>query len=90
MANGGGLPQTTSHQMGVTSGTFNFHYDGLVVPDTFQVFYEGNQVFTSGGPVGGAHDAPVSFGPGQSTFIVVVVSPSSTTSNWNYTVHCPS
>jgi hypothetical protein len=88
-ANGGGLPQTTTHQMGVTSGTFLFHYDGLTIPDQFDVYYGGMQIFTTGVPVSNAHDVMLTFGPGQSTFIVVVVSPSTNTSNWHYTVNCP-
>jgi len=89
VANGGGDPQTTVHQMGVTSGTFHFHYDAFGIVDTFDVFYEGNPIFTTGGPIQNAHDTNVSFGPGQATVIVVRVSPGSTISNWTYTVSCP-
>jgi hypothetical protein len=64
-----------------------FHYDAFMAADSFRIEYEGATIFSSGS-VQFAHDAVVPFGPGQSTFITVIVHPGSAGSMWTYTVGC--
>jgi hypothetical protein len=84
----GGNDVTTVHNVGRTSGTFTFSWNAFIAPDRFDVFYEGAQIFTTGGEVSGTGSAPVSFGPGTSTFVTVAVSTSTGNSIWTYTVGC--
>ncbi len=84
---GEGVTRTT-HELGSTSGTFRFTYAAYSIPDQFDIYYEGTLIYTTGGPVSGFGDVMVSYGPGTSTVIeVVVTGPSGTV--WDYTVYCP-
>jgi hypothetical protein len=84
----GGNSVTTVHDVGRTSGTFTFSWNAFFAPDRFDVFYEGAQIFTTGTEVAGTGSANVSFGPGTSTFVTVMVSTSTGNSIWTYTVGC--
>jgi len=79
---------TTTHQLGATSGTFNFTYQAYSVPDRFDIYYQGTLIYTTGGPVSGGATVPVTFGPGTETFVTVVVTGPSGTA-WDYVVNCP-
>jgi hypothetical protein len=84
---GAGVTRTT-HNLGATGGTFTFTYNAFQIPDQFEIFYEGAQIFTTGSPVSGSNTVQVTYGPGTSTTIeVVVTGPEGT--RWNYTVFCP-
>ena len=87
---GGDGVTTTVHQLGQTSGTFNFFYEAYSVPDQFDITYEGNSIFTTGGPVSGNNGTgqPVNFGPGSSTEVTVTVTGGVGTL-WDYRVDCP-
>lgn len=43
-ASGGAGVTTTIHELGQSSGTFDFSYNAYAVPDRFQVFYEGSLI----------------------------------------------
>jgi hypothetical protein len=86
-ANGGGLVQTTAHALGVNVGIVVITWNAFNAPDTFEILYEGNVIFSSGSTsnIGGA---AVAFGPGASTFITVRVTPGSNNSVWTYIIAC--
>ena len=86
---GGDGVTNTIHELGQTSGTFDFTYQAYTVEDQFEVFYEGVVVYTTGGPVSGGATVPVTYGPGSSTQVTVRVTGGSGTV-WDYTVNCPS
>src|SRR5439155_17932941 len=74
-SSGGSQPTTTVHNLGRNSGTVTIDYNAFTAPDQFEIFYEGALIFTTGGPVVGTGSATVPFGPGQSTFVTVTVTP---------------
>ncbi len=86
---GGEGTTVTVHELGQTSGTFNFSYNTYSVPDEIVIRYEGNIVYQTGGPVSVTGvTVPVSFGPGASTTVTVtVIGPAGTV--WDYIVNCP-
>ena len=59
------------------------------LPDEMIVQYQGSTIFDSG-DVSGTGTANVSYGPGSSTDVSIIMNPGSTTTNaddlWNYTV----
>ncbi|HLH26975.1 MAG TPA: hypothetical protein VK066_31000 [Chloroflexota bacterium] len=79
----------TTHDLGVSSGTFRFTYQAFTIPDQFDIYYEGALIYTTGGPVSNGNTVDVAFGPGASTTVDVVVTKSTPQSGWNYTVSCP-
>jgi hypothetical protein len=87
--NSGGAGVTrTPHNLGSTGGTFTFTYQAFSIPDQFDIYFEGTLIYTTGSPVSGGDTVPVTYGPGTSTTIdVVVTGPPGTA--WNYTVSCP-
>ena len=87
-ASGGAGTTITNHSLGRTSGTFQFAYDAFSVPDRFDITYEGNTIFTTGGFVSGSASVNVPFN-GSSTTVTVTVIGSSPGTIWNYTVNCP-
>jgi hypothetical protein len=86
---GGAGVTTTVHDLGRTDGTFPFTWDAFFEPDTFEILYEGRQLFSTG-PVSGTGSTSVAYG-GASTQVTVRVTgtPGSPTTVWNYTVGCP-
>lgn len=86
---GGAGTTTTVHNLNRTGGTFRIQYNAFTAPDQFEIFYEGALIFTTGGPVLGAGSADVSYGPGTSTFITVVVTSGAGSTRWTYTITCP-
>ena len=77
----------TVHELGQSSGTFNFTYEAYGVPDQFDVYYQGQLIFTTGGPVSGGGTVPITYSGTATTVEVVVTGPSGTL--WDYTVSCP-
>ena len=84
---GGGQFTTTVHNLNRTSGALRITWEAFGVPDRFQIFYQGAQVFDSGF-VSNTGSANVPFGPGTSTFVQVTVSGSLPVSRWEYTLDC--
>lgn len=79
---------TTNHELGRTSGTFVFTWEAYSIPDKFEVFYQGATLFTTGGFVSGPGSRSISYS-GSATFVTVVVTGSSSGTDWDYTVSCP-
>ena len=84
---GGDGVTTTVHQLGQNSGTFQFYYNAYSVPDAFDITYEGNNIFSTNGPVSGDGTVQVPYS-GTSTEITVTVTGGVGTV-WDYTVSCP-
>ncbi len=100
---GGPAPDTRSIFMGTRSGSFNFSYDALSIPDQFIIYY-GNSLLHDTGCVGDRNFFDVA-GPGsgivnltyrydgQNKNIQVRVIPNCHgkphPTRWNYTVTCP-
>jgi len=84
---GGEGVTTTVHELGATSGTFEFVYDAYGIPDQFDIYYEGNLIYTTGGAVSGSATVPVSYSGTATSITVVVTGPSGTA--WDYVVSCP-
>jgi hypothetical protein len=73
--------------MGRNSGTIRFTWAPEASTDQFEIYYEGVRIFTTGlTAVAGSTD--VSFGPGASTFISVVVTNGTGSPRWHYTIAC--
>jgi hypothetical protein len=84
---GGSGSFTTVHSVGRNSGTFLFEWDADDNPDTFEIFYQGSLIFTTGS-ITDDGQANVTFGPGTSTFVTVRVTTGMNSVVWNYTVNC--
>jgi hypothetical protein len=87
---GGQGVTVTQHELGQTSGTFDFFYNANAIPDQFDVRYEGDIVFTTGTLVSGSATVAVTYGPGASTVVEVTVTGPDASTAWDYTVFCPS
>ena len=87
-ASGGAGVTTTVHELGRPSGTFPFSYDALILPDRFDIFYEGRLIYTTGTFVSGSATTNVSYS-GSSTTVTVVVTGRDPNTLWRYTVGCP-
>src|SRR4051812_12180491 len=85
-AGGTGVTETV-HQLGVSSGTFDFSYDAFSIPDQFEVIYEGNTLLDTGS-VSGAATVPITYS-GTSTEVTVRVTGPDPSTAWEYTVACP-
>src|SRR5204863_8085851 len=87
-SNGGQSPQTNTIDTGVTSGSIQIDYNFYIVPDRMTVYYEGNLIWDSG-MINGTGTQTISFGPGSSTVVTIIMNqfgnPSPTTA-WTYTV----
>ncbi|MBH0779284.1 hypothetical protein IT779_23730 [Nocardia sp. NEAU-351] len=91
---GGAGVTSTVHQIGRSGPTsFVLSYETYAIPDLIEVFYEGSLV-RSTGYVGdninqGTGSVVVNLPAGAATSVTVrVTGPNST--DWDYTVHCPS
>jgi subtilisin-like proprotein convertase family protein len=96
-ANGGGLPQTNFLNLNETSGQLTITYNMYQVPDEMTVYYGTNNLNTNSssllydtGFVSGTGTITVSFGPGTSTYLTIIMNqfgnkagPSGTA--WTYT-----
>ena len=80
---------TREWAMGATSGTFTFTYDAYAIPDKFDIYYEDKQIYTTGGEVADSGSAIITYGPGSSTNIKVVVTANQSGTAWNYKITCP-
>lgn len=88
---GGDAPEVHQIDLGVTSGVFRFDYQTFDVKDQIIVSQGGMTIFNSG-CVGESRSVQVQFS-GYTSVIEVRVNPNcagSTSTAWNFTVHCPS
>lgn len=90
VTSGGGLTLRQDVELGQRSGTFQFSFQAFSVPDQFEVFYEGNRIFATNGFVSGGNTVTISYGPGSSTKVTVVVTGSSPGTAFTFRVGCPS
>ena len=86
-ATGGPAGATNIYDLHATSGTIPIAWNFYTVPDTLDVYYQGNLIFSTG-LVSGTGSNNIAYGPGASTQIEVVVDatnhPPSTL--WTYTL----
>jgi subtilisin-like proprotein convertase family protein/sugar lactone lactonase YvrE len=86
-ASGGPAGATNYFNLNQTSGTIPITWDFFQIPDTMDVYYQGTNIFSTG-LVNGQGSTNISFGPGTSTQIEVVMDatnhPDST--YWTYTI----
>jgi len=83
-------PNTTSYNMGKTSGDFSFSYDTRSQKDQIIISYEGREIFNTG-CVGAKGTKSVHFS-GNTDFVTVYVSPNCAGGKgtvWDYTIGCP-
>lgn len=74
-----------------TRGTFQVSYNMFGIPDELTLFYEGVQVFGTGGLVSGSRTVSVNFGSENSTSTIVTLqlrAPNEGTA-WRVSVSCP-
>lgn len=71
------------------SGTFEVSYQMYTVPDSLSVYYEGSQIFSTGGLVSGGATTLVNFA-GRSTIIQVTIDAPLDGTLWDVFVGCPS
>jgi hypothetical protein len=74
------------HELGRTSGTFNFFRDAFGVPDQFEIIYQGVVILNTGS-VSGSQTHLVNYSGASTNITVRVTGPSGTA--WTYTVSCP-
>ena len=88
--NGGYGVDTKEWEMGKTHGAFSLSYNMFTVPDLLEIFYEDKLIFSTNGPVSGEIiNNQISFGPGTSTKIKVVVTGNIGGTIWVYKISCP-
>ena len=88
---GGDAPEVHQIDLGVTSGVFRFDYQTYDVKDQI-IISQGGMVIFNTGCVGESRSVQVQFS-GYTSVIEVRVNPNcegSTSTAWNFTVHCPS
>lgn len=79
----------TNVYVGKKEGTVELTYNMFFVPDEIEVFYEGKSMYWSGGLVSGTHTTNISYGPGGSAFLLVVISAPQSGTNWEFEMMCP-
>ena len=89
--NSGGAGVTeTYHDLGSTPGTAVVSYNMYSVPDKMEIFYGNTLIATTGGFVSNSNSFNIAWNPGAgSTLIRIVVTGSSASTGWDYTVSCP-
>ena len=84
---GGPAEDRQDYSSGANSGTIQVAYDFFGLPDTLHIYYDGFLIYDSG-LVGGASTVAVSYGPGLSTNVTVVINEGGAAAlltQWNYT-----
>lgn len=89
---GGSGTTETEHDLGVTAGWVRLDYEMFGVPDGAELVYDGTVVATTGGPVSGSGSLYYNYQalPGSPTTITVRILGNQQSTNWNYTLQCPS
>ena len=74
-----------------TQGVITVSYQMYSIPDRLNVYYEGNQIFTTGGLVSGTRTESVSYGSSSSTntFVTVEIDAPNAGTAWDVSVSCP-
>ena len=88
---GGDAPETHTHELGKTKGTFGFSYQTYTIKDQIQVIYGGSTIFDTG-CVGASGTVNLPFaGTAHEVTVKVIPNCEGDTSGtaWNYTVTCP-
>lgn len=87
-SSGGQGTTTLTVDVLANQGSFPVVYNMFGIPDQLEIFYEGSLVFTTGGLVSGSQSVGVSFGPGTSTFVQVVLTAPLDDTAWTLAVGC--
>lgn len=74
--------------LGQTSGTFPLTYMMFGIPDALEVFYEGELIYTTGGPVTGTDTVEIEFNGSSPSVIVIITAPNASTA-WRLLIGCP-
>jgi subtilisin-like proprotein convertase family protein len=85
---GGPEGHTNVFDTGETAGMLNISYDFYDLPDDMRIYYDGNLIFDSG-LVSDAGTTNISFGPGASTLVTIVMNEGGNTNSstaWSYTL----
>ena len=84
---GGFAPDIYDYDTGCTSGTVHIRYQMFTVPDSMDVYYEGTNVFTTGGLVSGVSNVFINYS-GSSSFIRVLMNSNNPAMGtlWRYTI----
>ena len=85
------VPAAFVVEMSRNSGTFTFDFETRNAKDRVQVRYEGNELFDSG-CVGESRSVELTYGPGRSSEIEVVLTPNCSgtkMTSWQFEVGCP-
>ncbi|HEV2394676.1 MAG TPA: S8 family serine peptidase [Verrucomicrobiae bacterium] len=69
---GGPQASTNTFDTGQTSGMISINYDMYALPDDMRIYYQGNLIYDSG-LVSYSGSTNISYGPGNSTFITIVM-----------------
>lgn len=80
---------TTIHNLGSTPGVVNINFDMFAIMDSLDVFYQGNIVASTNGPVSGPGTLTFNYNPTNNIFNITVVVTGPVGTSWNYTVNCP-
>lgn len=85
---GGTAGDTTTHELGQSSGTFDLSYDAQSIPDRFVTIYEGVTIDDTGfvSNTGVRH---ISYSGTSTQVTIQVIGNSDTRTVWEYTVGCP-
>ena len=88
---GGQGTTKTRHALGTKAGTVQVTYDMYAIPDSFDCYYNGVLVATTGGLVSGPGTLTWAYAPqpGDPTWCLVVMSAPNSGTAWTYTLHCP-
>jgi subtilisin-like proprotein convertase family protein len=83
---GGFAPDIYDYDTGCTSGTVHIRYNMFTAPDSMDVFYQGTNIFTTGGLVAGISNVFINYS-GTNTFIRVLMNSNNSGGTvWRYTI----
>lgn len=82
----GSAESRTNINTGATAGQINISWNFYSVPDIISIYYDGALIFTTG-LTNGSGNATVNYGPGNSTYVTIVVNEGSGDPGtvWDYT-----
>jgi Dockerin type I domain len=74
-----------------TRGTISVSYEMYSIPDRLNIYYEGTQIYTTGGLVSGSATLGVNYGSATSTttFVTVEIDAPNLSTAWDVSVSCP-
>jgi hypothetical protein len=85
------VPQEYMIDLQKTRGTFDAFYEMYLNPDGLDIFYEGANIFSTGGLVSGSRNFTVPYGSARSksTMITLKITAPNTGTGWVVAVGCP-